>query len=50
VRFKYKLRLTQALKIHHHQQEWNHLVLKLIKMRAKLMVTIMDGALIKGEN
>jgi hypothetical protein len=47
---QYKLRLTQALKIHHHQQEWNHQVLKFIKMKVKFMVTIMDGALIKGEN
>jgi hypothetical protein len=50
MRFKYKLRLTQALKIHHHQQEWNHQVLKFIKMKVKFMVTIMDEALIKGEN
>jgi hypothetical protein len=40
--------LTQAIKIHHHQQEWNHKVLKFIKK--KFMVTIMDGALITGEN
>jgi hypothetical protein len=46
--FKFKLRLTQAIKIHHHQQEWNHQVLKLIKKKVKFMVTIMDGALIKG--
>jgi hypothetical protein len=50
VRFKYKLRLTQAIKIYHHQQEWNHQVLKLIKKKVKFMVTIMDGAMIKGEN
>jgi hypothetical protein len=36
--------------IHHHQQEWSHQVLKLIKMKVKFMVTIMDRALIKGEN
>jgi hypothetical protein len=50
MRFNYKLWLTQALKIHHHQQEWNYQVLKFIKMKVKFMVTIMDGALIKGEN
>jgi hypothetical protein len=50
VRFKYKLRLKQAIKIHHHLQEWNHQVFKLVKKKVKLMVTIMDGALIKGEN
>jgi hypothetical protein len=50
VRFKFKLRVTQAIKIHHHQQEWNHQVLKFIKMKVKFMVTIMEGALIKGEN
>jgi hypothetical protein len=42
--------LTQAIKIHHHQQEWNHQVLKFIKKKVKFMVTITDGALIKGEN
>jgi hypothetical protein len=36
--------------IHHHQQEWRHQVLKLVKKRVKFMVTIMDEALIKGEN
>jgi hypothetical protein len=50
VRFKYKLQLTQVIKIHHHQQEWNRQVLKFIKKKVKFMVTIMDGALIKGEN
>jgi hypothetical protein len=50
VRFKFKLRLTQAIKIHHHQLEWNHQVLKFIKNKIKFMVTIMDGALIKEEN
>jgi hypothetical protein len=50
VRFKFKLRLTQAMKLHHHRQEWNHLVLKVIKRKVKFMVTIMDEALIKGEN
>jgi hypothetical protein len=50
VRLKYKLRLTQAIKIHHHQQEWNHQDLKLIKKKVKFMVTIMDGTLIKREN
>jgi hypothetical protein len=44
----FKLRLKQATKIHHHQQEWNHQVLKFIKKKVKFMVTIMDGALIKG--
>jgi hypothetical protein len=29
---------------------WNHQVLKFIKKKVKFMVTIMDGALIKGEN
>jgi hypothetical protein len=48
--FKYKLRLTQTIKVHHHQQEWNHQVLKFIKKKVKFMVMIMDGALIKGEN
>jgi hypothetical protein len=42
--------LTQAIKIHHHQQEWDHKVLKLINNKVKFMVMIMDGALIKGEN
>jgi hypothetical protein len=50
VRFKFKLRMTKAIKIHHHQQEWNHQVLKFIKMKVKFLVTIMDGALIKGDN
>jgi hypothetical protein len=43
--------LTRAIKIHHHHpQEWNHQVLKFIEKKAKFKVTIMDGALIKGEN
>jgi hypothetical protein len=50
VRFKFKLRLTQAIKIHHHQLEWNHQVLKFNKKKVKFMATIMDRALIKGEN
>jgi hypothetical protein len=50
VRFKYKLQLTQTIKVHHHQQEWNNHVLKFIKKKVKFMVTIMDGALIKEEN
>jgi hypothetical protein len=41
--------LTQTIKIHHHQQEWIHQVVKIIKMKVKSMVTIMDGALIKRE-
>jgi hypothetical protein len=28
--------LTQAIKIHHHQQEWNHQVLKLIKKKSQV--------------
>jgi hypothetical protein len=50
VRLKFKLRVKQAIKIHHRQQEWNHQVLKFIKKKVKFTVTIMDGALIKGEN
>jgi hypothetical protein len=48
VRLKFKRWVKQAIKIYHHQQEWNHQVLKSIKRNVKFMVTIMDGALIKG--
>jgi hypothetical protein len=50
MKFKFKIQLTQEIKIHHHQQEWNLQILKFIKKKVKFMVTIMDGALIKGEN
>jgi hypothetical protein len=48
VRLKFKLWVTQEIRILHHQQEWNHQALKFIKKKVKFMVMIMDGALIKG--
>ena len=44
------LRFKQEMKIHHHQLELNHQVLKSLKIKVKLLVTIKIMALIKEEH
>ena len=44
------LQLKQEMKIHHHPLELSHQVLKSLKIKVKIMVTIMIMAWIKGEH